>query len=75
MVEEIAAVVFRRHFLEWQVIVDLFLSVSFIAALPDTERSKVAQQLIQLSATRPEIRGHETIAFPYETRAYCCDRL
>jgi ubiquinone/menaquinone biosynthesis C-methylase UbiE len=58
-----------------QVIVDRFLSVSFIAALPDTERSEVAQQLAALIASHPEIRGRETIAFPYRTNAYCCDRL
>jgi SAM-dependent methyltransferase len=58
-----------------QVIVDRFLSVSFIAALPHTERTNVTQQLTQLIATHPQIKGRETIAFPYETRAYCCERL
>jgi ubiquinone/menaquinone biosynthesis C-methylase UbiE len=50
-----------------QVIVDRFLSVSFIAALRDSERSKVAQQLAELIASHPELKGRVTIAFPYET--------
>jgi SAM-dependent methyltransferase len=58
-----------------QVIVDRFLSVSFIAALPDTERTNVGQQLTQLIATHPQIKGREIIAFPYQTHAYCCDRV
>jgi hypothetical protein len=56
-----------------QVIIDRFLSVSFIAALPSTERSKVAQQLADLIASHPELKDRDTIAFPYETHAYCCD--
>jgi ubiquinone/menaquinone biosynthesis C-methylase UbiE len=58
-----------------QVVVDRFLSVSFIAALSETERTKVAQQLAGLIASHPELKGRKTIAFPYETRAYCCNRL
>ena len=58
-----------------EVIVDRFLSVSFIAALPETERSQVARQLAELIASHPEIKGRETVAFPYQTHAYCCDRL
>jgi ubiquinone/menaquinone biosynthesis C-methylase UbiE len=57
------------------VIVDRFLSVSFIAALPDHERSQVAQQLCSLIASHPGIKGRATIAFPYMTHAYYCDRL
>jgi SAM-dependent methyltransferase len=58
-----------------QVIVDRFLSVSVIAALPDTERSNIAQQLAELIASHPHLKDRETIAFPYQTHAYCCDRL
>jgi SAM-dependent methyltransferase len=58
-----------------QVIVDRFLSVSFIAALPNSERSKVRQQLVDLIASHPALKGRDTIAFPYQTHAYCCDRV
>jgi SAM-dependent methyltransferase len=57
-----------------QVIVDRFLSVSFIAALPDDERLRVAEQLNELISTHPELRGRETISFPYQTHAYQCSR-
>jgi hypothetical protein len=56
------------------VIVDRFLSVSFIAALPDDERLRVAEQLNELISTHPELRGRETISFPYQTHAYQCSR-
>jgi SAM-dependent methyltransferase len=55
-----------------QVILDRFLSVSFIAALPADERSRVAAQLNDLISTHPELRGRETISFPYQTHAYQC---
>jgi ubiquinone/menaquinone biosynthesis C-methylase UbiE len=58
-----------------QVIVDRFLSVSFIAALPDRDKSKVARQLAELIASHPALQNRETIAFPYQTHAFCCDRL
>jgi SAM-dependent methyltransferase len=58
-----------------QIIIDRFLSVSFIAALPENEKSKVTRELHDLISSHPKIRGRETIAMPYETRAYCCRRL
>jgi ubiquinone/menaquinone biosynthesis C-methylase UbiE len=58
-----------------QVIVDRFLSVSFIAALPELAKSKVAQQLSELIASHPDLKDRSTIAFPYQTHAYCCDRV
>jgi SAM-dependent methyltransferase len=58
-----------------EVIMDRFLSVSFIAALPPTEKAKVSEQLQKLIQTHPSLRGRETIEFPYQTRAYVCRRL
>lgn len=58
-----------------EVIVDRFLSVSFIAALPDPERAAVERQLRALVDSHPALRGRETIAFPYRTRAFRCVRL
>jgi SAM-dependent methyltransferase len=53
-----------------EVIIDRFLSVSFIAALPTAQKAAVKQRLQELVATHPELRGRETIAFPYRTEAY-----
>jgi ubiquinone/menaquinone biosynthesis C-methylase UbiE len=56
------------------VIIDRVLSVSFIAALPDERKANVADRLRALIAGTPELRGRELIAFPYQTRAFCCTR-
>lgn len=58
-----------------EVIIDRFLSVSFIAALPDTQKASVTAQLHTLIDTHPDLRGRETVAFPYQTQAYVCHRL
>jgi SAM-dependent methyltransferase len=58
-----------------EVILDRFLSVSFIAALPASEKSQVEEQLQALVASHPALRGRDTITFPYRTEAYCCNRL
>ncbi|QXI31047.1 class I SAM-dependent methyltransferase [Pseudomonas vanderleydeniana] len=58
-----------------EVIIERFLSVSFIAALPDAGKARVVEQLQKLIETHPDLRGRETIAFPYRTEAYHCIRL
>lgn len=58
-----------------EVIMDRFLSVSFIAALPAAEKANVTAQLRTLIDTHPDLRGRDTIAFPYQTQAYVCHRL
>jgi len=57
-----------------EVILDRFLSVSFIAALPARDKAAVAGELQALIATHPALRGRDTIAFPYRTQAYRCTR-
>ncbi|MDY0746783.1 class I SAM-dependent methyltransferase [Paucibacter sp. R3-3] len=57
-----------------EVIVDRILSVSFIATLEPEEKAKVARRLRRLVAEHPALSGHETVAFPYRTEAYCCSR-
>ncbi|MFJ4344418.1 class I SAM-dependent methyltransferase [Pseudomonas sp. NPDC089401] len=57
------------------VIMDRFLSVSFIASLPPAEKAEVTQQLRELIQTHPALRGQASIAFPYQTQAYLCHRL
>ena len=58
-----------------QVIVDRFMSVSFIAALPDAERAQVRAQIEALIADHPALRGQETVRFPYTTLACHCERV
>jgi SAM-dependent methyltransferase len=57
-----------------KVILDRFLSVSFVAALPEEEKSKVRRKLCDLIAHHPSLKGRDTIAFPYRTHAYYCTR-
>ena len=58
-----------------EVILDRFLSVSFIAALPAAEKATVTAQLQTLIETHPALQGRDTVAFPYQTQAYVCQRL
>jgi SAM-dependent methyltransferase len=57
-----------------EVIVDRFLSVSFIAALPADEQAHVAAQLRGLVAAYPALQG-DPVAFPYRTQVYRTTRL
>jgi SAM-dependent methyltransferase len=57
-----------------RVILDRFLSVSFIAALPDDEKLLVSEKLNELISTHPALKGREIISFPYRTHAYRCSR-
>jgi len=66
---------YRHVGLAQQVILDRFLSVSFIAALPDGEKLKVAEQLHGLIASHPALYQKGEIVFPYRTEAYLCIRL
>ncbi|KAF2407104.1 Methyltransferase domain-containing protein [Pseudomonas antarctica] len=58
-----------------EVIMDRFLSVSFIAVLPAAAKAAVTAQLRALIDTHPALRGRDTVAFPYQTQAYLCHRL
>ncbi|MCD5994826.1 class I SAM-dependent methyltransferase [Pseudomonas sp. CDFA 602] len=58
-----------------EVILDRFLSVSFIAALPPADKANVTEQLHALIATHPSLKGREIIEFPYQTQAYLCHRI
>ncbi|MCJ2123596.1 class I SAM-dependent methyltransferase [Methylobacterium sp. J-077] len=57
------------------VIVDRTLTVSFIAALPDTERASVAAAVRALVADTTELAGKDVVAFPYVTAAFSCVRF
>ncbi len=56
------------------VVIDRFMSISFIAALPAAENAQVRAQLESLLATHPALRGRETLSFPYGTLAVHCSR-
>jgi SAM-dependent methyltransferase len=57
-----------------QVIVARVLSVSFIAALPEAQRTEVAEAVRAMIARYPALRGKETVTFPYYTACYSCVR-
>jgi SAM-dependent methyltransferase len=57
------------------VIDDRLLSVSFISALPETEREAVVTKLRALIATDPAIAGKAEIAVPYTTFAFTAEKL
>jgi len=58
-----------------EVILDRFLSVSFIAALPAHEKANVESRLRALIASHPALRERNPISFPYRTDAYLFARL
>ena len=57
------------------VIVGRTLSTSFIAALPDDRRATLIDEVHALIADTPDLAGHDTVAFPYLTKAYDCRRI
>jgi SAM-dependent methyltransferase len=57
-----------------QVIMDRFMSVSFVASQPQETREHVRGALEQLIATHPDLRGRETVSLPYRTLAFHCVR-
>jgi SAM-dependent methyltransferase len=57
-----------------QVIIDRFMSVSFIAALPPAQQATVRGELEALIASHPALRGQPVVRFPYSTLAFHCTR-
>ncbi len=57
-----------------QVIIDRFMSVSFIASQPAPQQAQIRAALEHLIATHPALRGRTTISFPYQTVAMHCAR-
>lgn len=58
-----------------QVIIDRFLSVSYISALPKIEREAFANRLRNWAANHPDLEGRHEVIFPYITEAFCCQRI
>ena len=48
------------------------MSVSFIAALPASERDNVALQIRALIASTPSLAGRSEVTVPYVTMAFHC---
>jgi ubiquinone/menaquinone biosynthesis C-methylase UbiE len=57
------------------VVVERFMSVSFIASQPADVNAGIRRELEQLVATHPALRGRETVSFPYRTLAFHCLRV
>ncbi|MBG9388620.1 class I SAM-dependent methyltransferase [Caenimonas aquaedulcis] len=53
-----------------QVVIDRFMSVSFLAALPPAGKAHVQAELEQLVATHPALQGRAELRFPYRTLAF-----
>ena len=53
-------------------LIDRVLSVSFMAALPESEQADVAKRLRRLAATDPALAGRETFPLPYRTDVFIC---
>jgi hypothetical protein len=51
-------------------VVDRVASISFIAALPASDRSVVLGQVRELLATSPETQGRPEVEIPYDTHVY-----
>ena len=56
-------------------VVDRVASTSFIAMLPEDERSQVLERVRALIRSHPDTSGREHFAFPHRTRVYCCNRV
>ncbi|MEW6060147.1 MAG: methyltransferase domain-containing protein [Actinomycetota bacterium] len=55
-------------------LVDRVLSTSFIAALEESGRDRVQEQVVKLTRRHPELAGRERFGFPYRTDVLWCER-
>lgn len=58
-----------------RVIVDRTMSVSFVAALPEGERRRLAEEIAALIAATPELADGERVVFPYQTVAHVARKI
>ncbi len=72
---ELTALPHQHHGTPDEVIVDRVMCVSFIAALPASDRAQVERQLRELIATHPALRDRAELLYPYRTEAYRCRRI
>jgi SAM-dependent methyltransferase len=70
----------RAHFDHQQIVNvatlrDRVASMSFIAVLPDHERARVLERVVELVARHPDTAGLETFVLPYQTHAFWSKRV
>jgi len=58
-----------------EMIVDRVTSISFISALPESERGAVVAQVRILLASHPALAEKENIEFPYRTDLFWCEKV
>ena len=58
-----------------RVIVDRTMSVSYMAALPESERERVIEEIQALIDATPVLAGRTEVSVPYVTMAFCCHKL
>ncbi len=56
-------------------VVQRVASVSHVAVLPDAERDAVLDEVRNLLATHPAVRGHETVEIPYRVDCFWAERI
>lgn len=49
-------------------------STSFIAALPPQERQRIDDEIRQMIASEPALRGRDSISVPYRTAAFVAQK-
>jgi SAM-dependent methyltransferase len=62
------------HHLDRAAVLDRFASISFIAALPDTARARVLDEIGRVLDAEPSLAGRDRIGLPYRTDLYWCER-
>tara|TARA_Y100001947_G_scaffold139648_1_gene130086 strand:- start:550 stop:774 length:225 start_codon:yes stop_codon:yes gene_type:complete len=55
-----------------QVVLDRFMSISFVASQPPAVRNRIEGDIRRLIAGTPALSGPGSTAFPYITRLYTC---
>lgn len=56
-------------------LVDRALTVSSITVLPDAQRERVLDEVRELAATHPDLRGRDSFALPYVTKVYWTTKI
>jgi SAM-dependent methyltransferase len=62
------------HHLDRAAVLDRFASISFIAALPDTARARVLDEIGRVIDAESSPAGQDRIGLPYRTDLYWCER-
>ncbi|MDQ4005880.1 MAG: class I SAM-dependent methyltransferase [Actinomycetota bacterium] len=55
-------------------LMERYASASYIAVLPEAERTQVLRRINELARTHPDLAGRSTFSLPYVTELYWCSR-